>query len=154
MPDHIRQTPNGIPGHLRIQKTYSIDDVDRITAEFQEVLSFGAGAVDEWRKGLPQRGKDAMSDASRWERWEASLHPLFIAEVLRECERAICSDTAGKQPNHSGDVEQLSNQQQQSTSQPVPVSGVLPPPPPRGKSTTSLSLTVKFFPFLPELVMF
>ena len=38
--------------------------MDSITAEVDEVNSFGDGAADEWRKGMTQRGKDAMADSS------------------------------------------------------------------------------------------
>jgi hypothetical protein len=70
VPDHIRQSPNGMPAQIRLQKTFYRKDVESITAEVDEVNGFGDGAADEWRKGMAQRGKDAMADSSRWERWE------------------------------------------------------------------------------------
>ncbi|KAM0714835.1 hypothetical protein Q7P37_009299 [Cladosporium fusiforme] len=120
VPDHIRQGPNGMPGYLRIQKTFHRKDVDSITAELDEVNSFGDGAADEWRKGLTQRGKDAMADPSRWERWEGTLTlGTMLADVLREYDLASFPQYA----------EQQQRQQRQTASHYTPVNGALPAPP-------------------------
>lgn len=82
--DLVKQT-QGIPGYLRLMRTYHKRDLDAITSEFEEVRAYGQGTADEWRKGLAQTGKDAMTDASRWERWEHNL-PLgtVLADLLKE----------------------------------------------------------------------
>lgn len=66
-------------------RTYHKRDLEAITSQFDEVRAYGEGTADEWRKGLAQTGKDAMADASRWERWENNL-PLgtVLADLLRE----------------------------------------------------------------------
>jgi hypothetical protein len=117
VPDHIRQSPNGMPAQIRLQKTFYRKDVESITAEVDEVNGFGDGAADEWRKGMAQRGKDAMADSSRWERWEGTL-PLgkTLAEVLREYDLASFPRL----------LDQQQHQQRQATSQHAHVSGAPP----------------------------
>ena len=104
VPDTVRQT-SGIPGHLRIQKTFYKRDVQAITEDWDEVTAFGDGAAEEWRKGLVQRGKEAMADASRWERWEATM-PLgtVLAEALRAQDPASFPKYAGTQHAQPGKV--------------------------------------------------
>ena len=124
VPDHIRQSPNGMPAQTRLQKTFYRKDVDNITAEVDEVNSFGDGAADEWRKGMTQRGKDAMADSSRWERWEGTM-PIgkMPAEVLREYDLASFPRL----------LDQQQHQQRQATSQYAHVGGALTAPPFHGK---------------------
>lgn len=127
VPDHVRQSSNGVPTQTRLQKTFYRKDVDSITAEVDEVNSFGDGAADEWRKGMTQRGKDAMADSSRWERWEGSM-PLgkALAEVLREYDLASFPHL----------LDQQQRQQRQASSQYAHVSSALPAPPFHGKQRT------------------
>jgi hypothetical protein len=86
--DLVKQT-QGIPGHLRVMRTYHKEDLKIITLQLEEVKGFGEGTADEWRKGLAQTGKDSMADCSRWERWEYNL-PLgtVLGEWLREYDLA------------------------------------------------------------------
>jgi hypothetical protein len=135
IPDHIRQSSNGLPVQTRLHKTFYTKDVDNITEEVEEVNSFGDGAADEWRKGMTQRGKDAMADSSRWERWEGSM-PLgkALAEVLREYDLASFPRL----------LEQQQHQQRQVTGQYAHVNGALPAPPFNGKQErllVSISIT-------------
>jgi len=131
VPDHIRQSPNGVPAQFRLQKTFYRKDVDNITAEVDEVNSFGDGAADEWRKGMTQRGKDAMADSSRWERWEGTMQlGKVLAEVLREYDLASFPRL----------LDQQQRQQRQATSQYAHVGGALPAPPFHGKPESSPSL--------------
>jgi hypothetical protein len=131
IPDHVRQSSNGVPVQTRLQKTFYTKDVDNITAEVEEVNSFGDGAADEWRKGMTQRGKDAMADSSRWERWEGSM-PLgkALAEVLREYDLASFPRL----------LEQQQRQQRQVTGQYAHVNGAPPAPPFHGKQNKFSSL--------------
>lgn len=140
VPDHVRQGPNGAPPNLRLQKTFHKKDVDSILAELEEVNSFGDGAADEWRKGMAQKGKDAMADSSRWERWAGAL-PLgkSLADVLRDSDPASFPRM----------LEEQRHQQRQPTSQHANVNGALPAPPFHGKQA-SPSLTS--FSFLIDLV--
>ncbi|KAK3397708.1 hypothetical protein B0T20DRAFT_229177 [Sordaria brevicollis] len=54
------------------QKLFSPTDVDGVTQEYHEVQALGPGAVDEWMKGLSNRGKTLQNQASRWEKWYMS----------------------------------------------------------------------------------
>lgn len=87
-----RQIPGGIPSHLRVAKVYYQQDVNKILAELQNAQSFGDGAAEEWRKGLVDRGKEAMADASRWEKWESQLGlGANLSQVLREYDPLFAS---------------------------------------------------------------
>ena len=81
----MRQIPPGIPGNLRFSKVYYHPDLVAIQHEENEAQQLGEGAADEWRKGLYNKGKDAMADSARWEKWEAGLRlGANLAQVLRE----------------------------------------------------------------------
>lgn len=56
-----------------ISKIFLLDDIKSITAEYIEAKVLGEGAAEEWIKGLDEKGKQSMSDALRWSRWEDSL---------------------------------------------------------------------------------
>jgi hypothetical protein len=143
IPDHIRQSSNGLPVQTRLHKTFYTKDVDNITEEVEEVNSFGDGAADEWRKGMTQRGKDAMADSSRWERWEGSM-PLgkALAEVLREYDLASFPRL----------LEQQQRQQRQVTGQYAHVNGAPPALPFNGKQHMSSSLSFFYsFPLVYQI---
>ncbi|KAK1019351.1 hypothetical protein LTR33_019338, partial [Friedmanniomyces endolithicus] len=60
-----------------------------ILEEHDEIQGFGDGAAAEWQKGLATKGKDKMTEAARWERWEQQLHNRAdLARVLREYDLA------------------------------------------------------------------
>jgi hypothetical protein len=85
VPDIQRTQPGGIPSHLRVAKVYYAADVQHIVEEQNDAISFGAGAAEEWKKGLPTRGKEAMADAARWEQWEGQMPPgTDISQLLSE----------------------------------------------------------------------
>ncbi|KAK3722206.1 hypothetical protein LTR37_002639 [Vermiconidia calcicola] len=66
-------------------KEYYHRDLQILAEEANDAEDFGEGAAAEWKKGLPTRGKEAMSDASRWEKWEAQLpFGSDLSRVLRE----------------------------------------------------------------------
>lgn len=68
-----QRTNGGIHAQLHSQKVYFQHDIDEIIKERDEVQSFGHGTADEWQKGLRDKGKEAMTDAMRWESWEHRL---------------------------------------------------------------------------------
>lgn len=77
--------PGGIPAHLRVAKVYYSKDVDAIMDEYNDANSFGNGAAEEWTKGLHTKGKEAMADAARWEKWEGQMRlGSDLTQVLRE----------------------------------------------------------------------
>ncbi|KXL46642.1 hypothetical protein M433DRAFT_65402, partial [Acidomyces richmondensis BFW] len=76
VPEMTRQSyPGGIPSQLRVAKVYYTKDVKDIQAEHEDVQGYGEGAAEEWRKGLNNKGKEAMADAARWEKWESQTRP-------------------------------------------------------------------------------
>lgn len=60
------------PPSIQITKQFSNSQVEEIKQEFETVKAMGSATVEEWLKGLDERGKGQRNDASRWERWEAS----------------------------------------------------------------------------------
>lgn len=83
--ESLRQTPGGIPANLRFSKINYKPDLDAIKEEADIAKTLGDGALDEWRKGLIAKGKDAMADCARWEKWELQTRPgTDLAQVLRE----------------------------------------------------------------------
>lgn len=50
-------------------KVFWGEQVENIKAEFEAVKKLGLAATEEWMKGLEARGKLALADASRWEKW-------------------------------------------------------------------------------------
>ena len=104
VPEIQRQAPGGIPSHLRAAKVYYSKDLEAIGVEFENAKSFGDGAADEWRKGLPTKGKEAMADAARWEKWEAQMRlGVNLSHVLREYDlSSFPSNVEQAQPSSAG----------------------------------------------------
>ena len=85
IPEVQRQLPGGIPSHLRVAKVYFNEDTNTIIRGFESAKGFGDGAAEEWRKGLYTKGKAAMADAARWEKWEGQMRlGSDLSQVLRE----------------------------------------------------------------------
>lgn len=57
------------PTHSQVAKVFSSEQVKAIYAEFEGVQALGHATAEEWVKGLENRGKRSLADASRWERW-------------------------------------------------------------------------------------
>lgn len=77
--------PGGIPANLRFSKINYKPELDAIKEEAETAKALGDGAADEWRKGLVAKGKEAMADCARWEKWELQMRPgTDLAQVLRE----------------------------------------------------------------------
>lgn len=77
--------PGGIPAHLRFSKVFYKPDLEAVKADEDNARALGPGAVDEWHKGLQTRGREAMADSARWEKWELQMRPgTDLAQVLRE----------------------------------------------------------------------
>ena len=56
----------------QLTKIFLRTDVDQLANEFNTVRSLGNAAVEEWLKGLDERGKRRRADPSRWEKWAAA----------------------------------------------------------------------------------
>lgn len=68
VPSVLLQT--GPPAGVQISKYFYKPQVDQIKTEYLQVKNMGSATLDEWLKGLEARGKQAKTDALRWERWE------------------------------------------------------------------------------------
>lgn len=96
-----RQLPGGIPSHLRVAKVHYQTDVQTIQEEYEDVKGYGEGTAEEWRKGLVTKGKEAMADAARWEKWESQIRlGADLPHALREYDLAsfpkYVEETQGK----------------------------------------------------------
>lgn len=60
------------PSGTQITKYYFKKHIEAIKDEFESVKTMGSATIDEWLKGLEDRGTERRNDAARWERWEAS----------------------------------------------------------------------------------
>lgn len=108
--DMARQLPGGIPAHLRVNKVYYNRDVTAITREWDDVKEFGDGAAEEWRKGLPTKGKDRMTDASRWEKWESHLRlGSGLLSALREYNSAFSPRPSATNETNTAGLSGISN---------------------------------------------
>ncbi|KAL8970909.1 MAG: hypothetical protein Q9183_001303 [Haloplaca sp. 2 TL-2023] len=56
---------------MRIDKRFYKPHVEKIKQELDAVRELGTASADEWSKGLADEGKERISDAMRWEQWEA-----------------------------------------------------------------------------------
>lgn len=59
-----------LPPNTQVTKFYWSEHINQIKNEFEQVKVLGSAAAEEWVKGLEIRGKQALADASRWEKWE------------------------------------------------------------------------------------
>ncbi|OAX80779.1 hypothetical protein ACJ72_04881 [Emergomyces africanus] len=63
---------NQPPGDMTLTKHFYKAHVDDMRRKFEDVKSLGPAATEEWIKGLEGNCKDKLTDAARWEQWEAS----------------------------------------------------------------------------------
>ncbi|KAF5536163.1 hypothetical protein FPHYL_13038 [Fusarium phyllophilum] len=61
-----------VPPHIQVTKFFWSEHVEQIKLEFENVKALGSAAAEEWIKGLEIRGKQALADASRWEKWAST----------------------------------------------------------------------------------
>ncbi|KAI6835137.1 hypothetical protein KC340_g5643 [Hortaea werneckii] len=109
VPEMTRQLPGGIPSHLRVAKVHYQADVQTIQEEYEDVKGYGEGTAEEWRKGLVTKGKEAMADAARWEKWESQIRlGADLPHALREYDLAsfpkYVEETQGKSAAPNDDV--------------------------------------------------
>lgn len=101
IPETTRLT-TGIPANLRAMKMFYKQDIDNIIEESGNASSFGAGAAEEWMKGLVSKGKEAMTDAARWEQWAAQLqHGTHVSQTVREYHVPSTSQSVAQAENRS-----------------------------------------------------
>ena len=70
------------PLNVRLTKSFLRADVDQLANEFNSVKSLGSATVDEWLKGLEDRGKQRRSDPSRWTKWAGSEGVMALQTLL------------------------------------------------------------------------
>lgn len=58
------------PPNTQVTKFFWSEHINQIKNEFEQVKVLGSAATEEWVKGLEIRGKQALADASRWEKWQ------------------------------------------------------------------------------------
>lgn len=68
--------------HDKPSKVYWPAHIDQIKDEFESVRSLGGAAAEEWLKGLDARGKKALVDASRWEKFHLSGGLALLQESI------------------------------------------------------------------------
>ncbi|KAG4294790.1 hypothetical protein FPRO06_01375 [Fusarium proliferatum] len=73
--------------HIQVTKLFWSEHVEQIKLEFQKVKALGSAAAEEWIKGLEIRGKQALADASRWEKW-ASTGGMAQFQALKTAAKA------------------------------------------------------------------
>lgn len=56
---------------MEMKKHFYKTHIEDLKKEFVQVKAMGPAAAEEWVKGLEALGKDHLSDAARWEQWEA-----------------------------------------------------------------------------------
>ncbi|KAH9883732.1 hypothetical protein F4778DRAFT_765410 [Xylariomycetidae sp. FL2044] len=59
-----------LPSGLSITKRFSLGDVETLKEELCSVRSMGGATLEEWLKGLDERGKAQRADTLRWEKWD------------------------------------------------------------------------------------
>lgn len=70
-------------GDVSLTKIFLTKQVEDLKDEFLSVKDLGAGATEEWLKGLEARGKEQRLDTDRWEKWESNggLHQLWESQL-------------------------------------------------------------------------
>lgn len=71
-----------VAGDPPLTKIFLSEQVETLKDEFLSVKTLGTGAVEEWLKGLEERGKEKRLDADRWGKWELSggLHQIWLLQ--------------------------------------------------------------------------
>ncbi|KAJ4308258.1 hypothetical protein N0V84_012206 [Fusarium piperis] len=69
LPPRVIQT-GVLPPNTQVTKFFWSEHINQIKNEFEQVKLLGSAATEEWVKGLEIRGKQALADASRWEKWK------------------------------------------------------------------------------------
>lgn len=59
------------PPQLQLTKHYYKPHIQEIKQRLEGARELGSASADEWIKGLDGEGKDRLSEAVRWEQWEA-----------------------------------------------------------------------------------
>lgn len=76
------------PPQVQLIKHYYKPHIQEIKQRLASARELGSASADEWIKGLDAEGKDRLSEAFRWEQWEAkgglkkvNLRPLRATTI-------------------------------------------------------------------------
>ncbi|KAI1499622.1 hypothetical protein F5X99DRAFT_388926 [Biscogniauxia marginata] len=81
VPSTMLQTGQISPG-LQVTKIFLSASIEKLRHEFLSVKEMGEATVEEWLKGLDNRGKEHRNDALRWEKWELSRGAVQMQSLL------------------------------------------------------------------------
>ncbi|KAK7426873.1 hypothetical protein QQZ08_006619 [Neonectria magnoliae] len=113
-----------LPSQSQVTKVFWSRHLEQIKEEFETVKLLGSAAAEEWVKGLEIRGKQALVDASRWEKWDlaggvhrmrtypsyvspAHVEPAKINGVGTSSSHPSSGHSSGKNSQTHGQVEHL-----------------------------------------------
>ncbi|KAF5666263.1 hypothetical protein FHETE_6311 [Fusarium heterosporum] len=99
IPPRAMQT-GAIPPDTQVTKLFWSEHVEKIKAEFEHVKALGSAAAEEWIKGLEIRGKQALADASRWEKWVGSggIAQLRMPKISAKAEVIVSATSLPSKP--------------------------------------------------------
>lgn len=109
----------------QLSKIYWKTQVDDIKAEFEEVKGLGSAAAEEWLKGLEVRGKLAVADASRWEKWDI----LGGVRQMRLPDTRVQAGSRSSSPNRRGHGQRVNQIRMEWEQRPLSESTPLPDKP-------------------------
>ena len=91
------------PPGLSLTKYYFRPQVLTLESRMAEARSLGQAAVEEWYKGLEESGQSQMSDAARFEQWEASVasHVHINSGSARRLSASTSTSPPATTPAHS-----------------------------------------------------
>ncbi|KAK7951892.1 uncharacterized protein PG986_007620 [Apiospora aurea] len=85
-----------VQGHsdVKLTKLFYTKHVEELKDEFATVKAMGLATVEEWLKGLDDRGKELRGDSSRWEKWESAGGVSQMRKSLRQMQVEPSPDTS------------------------------------------------------------
>ncbi|KAF4976538.1 hypothetical protein FZEAL_6810 [Fusarium zealandicum] len=98
-----------LPPDTQVTKFFWSEHIEQIKSEFEQVKVLGAAAAEEWIKGLEIRGKQALADASRWEKWDfagglgqvrTSLSPIKSGPLEAKRQLSVAPSSPKPLPSH------------------------------------------------------
>lgn len=89
-----------LPPGFETTKLYLESDVEDLKKEFASVKELGTGTMEEWLKGLPQRGREQLTQARKWEKW-ASSSGLRQVQTMTGPVQAYANSQSGTGPGVS-----------------------------------------------------
>lgn len=125
------------PQSISIAKVFFNAQLEAIKNEFTSVKDLGLAAVEEWLKGLDDKGKEARNDAARWEKWDntggvATMRAVESQETWKTTTRSDSSTyTTGKQQPQQP-IPATNGNSQVSTPSSIPLS-IFPQIPPNSQ---------------------